>query len=146
MSWSFFVKLFHMTRSSIHLSCHPSMDGIIDKKTLVEINNPPFSTHVLLSRKSMPSPKRAPSRFWYQYQQQTQHIFPHICNDNHQESRSNIEQCWDIFVVSSVLPWLAVCCYLTGHKQCKHQDFQRPGPPMNTCEMWYIERFWKCSL
>jgi hypothetical protein len=24
-------------------------------------------------------------------------------------------------------PWLAVCCYLTGHKECKHQDFQRPG-------------------
>jgi hypothetical protein len=23
----------------------------------------------------------------------------------------------------------AVCCYLTGHKQCKHQDFQRPGSP-----------------
>ncbi len=20
-----------------------------------------------------------------------------------------------------------ICCYLTGHKQCKHQDFQRPG-------------------
>jgi hypothetical protein len=25
------------------------------------------------------------------------------------------------------LPWSAVCCYLTGHKQCKHQDFQQPG-------------------
>jgi hypothetical protein len=23
-------------------------------------------------------------------------------------------------------PWLAICCYLTGHKKCKHQDFQRP--------------------
>ncbi len=29
--------------------------------------------------------------------------------------------------VSGLLPWSAVCCYLTGHKQCKHQDFQRPG-------------------
>jgi hypothetical protein len=29
--------------------------------------------------------------------------------------------------VSSLFPWSAVCCYLTGHKQCKHQDFQRPG-------------------
>ncbi len=27
------------------------------------------------------------------------------------------------------LPWSAVCCYLTGHKQCKHQHFQRPGSP-----------------
>ncbi len=24
-------------------------------------------------------------------------------------------------------PWSAVCRYLTGHKQCKHQDFQQPG-------------------
>ncbi len=23
--------------------------------------------------------------------------------------------------------WSAICCYLTGHKQCKHQDFQQPG-------------------
>jgi hypothetical protein len=29
--------------------------------------------------------------------------------------------------VSGLLPLSAVCCYLTGHKQCKHQDFQRPG-------------------
>jgi hypothetical protein len=28
--------------------------------------------------------------------------------------------------VSGLLPWSAVCCYLTGHKQCKHQDFQPP--------------------
>ncbi len=105
--------------------------------------------------------------------------------------------------VSGLLPWLAVCCYLMGHKQCKHQDFQRPrsrwihvecdiqaisqvtssanikifsdqGPDgymqnvvyrlshgsqavqtsrfsmakvlMDTCGMWYIERFQKCSL
>jgi ATP-dependent DNA helicase PIF1 len=24
----------------------------------------------------------------------------------------------------SLFPWLVVCCYVTGHKQCKHQDFQ----------------------
>jgi hypothetical protein len=29
--------------------------------------------------------------------------------------------------VSGLFPWSAVCCYLMGHKQCKHQDFQRPG-------------------
>jgi hypothetical protein len=29
--------------------------------------------------------------------------------------------------VSGLSPWSAVCCYLTGHKQCKHQDFQQPG-------------------
>ncbi len=31
--------------------------------------------------------------------------------------------------VSDLLPWSAVCCYLTGHTQCKHQDFQQPGSP-----------------
>ncbi len=29
--------------------------------------------------------------------------------------------------VSGLFPWSAVCCYLTGRKQCKHQDFQPPG-------------------
>jgi hypothetical protein len=28
--------------------------------------------------------------------------------------------------ISGLLPWSAVCCYLTGHKQCKQQDFQQP--------------------
>jgi len=49
-----------------------------------------------------------------------------ICDHNQQESRSNIEQRWGICVVSNLFPWLAICCYLTGHKQCKYQDFQRP--------------------
>jgi hypothetical protein len=34
---------------------------------------------------------------------------------------------WGIFAVSGLLPWSAVCCYFTGHKQCKHQHFQWPG-------------------
>jgi hypothetical protein len=50
-----------------------------------------------------------------------------ICDHNQQKSRSNIEQHWEIFAVSSLFPWLAVCCYFTGHKQGKHQDFQQPG-------------------
>ncbi len=50
-----------------------------------------------------------------------------ICDDNQQESRSDIEQRWGIFVVSGLFPWLAIYCYLTSHKQCKHQDFQRSG-------------------
>jgi len=49
-----------------------------------------------------------------------------ICDDNQQESWSNIEQHWGIFAITGLLPRLAVCCYLTSHKQCKHQDFQRP--------------------
>jgi hypothetical protein len=46
---------------------------------------------------------------------------------NQQESRLDIEQCWGIFAVSDLFPWSVICCYLMGHKQCKHQDFQRPG-------------------
>ncbi len=50
-----------------------------------------------------------------------------ICDDNQQESRLDTEQRWGIFAIFGLLPWSAVCCYLTGHKQCKHQDFQQPG-------------------
>ncbi len=50
-----------------------------------------------------------------------------IYDDNQQESRSDTKQHWGIFVVSGLFPWSAVCCYLMGHKQCKHQDFQQPG-------------------
>jgi hypothetical protein len=35
-------------------------------------------------------------------------------------------------------PWLAVCCYLTCHKQCKQQKFSAARVPMDTCGMWYI--------
>jgi len=60
-----------------------------------------------------------------------------ICDDNQQESRSNTEQCWGIFAITGLLPWLVVCCYLTGHKQCKHQNFQRP-------RSWWIHA--KCGI
>jgi hypothetical protein len=29
--------------------------------------------------------------------------------------------------VFGLLSWSTICCYFTGHKQCKHQDFQWPG-------------------
>jgi hypothetical protein len=32
-----------------------------------------------------------------------------------------------ICCLPGLFPW-SVCCYLTGYKQCKHQDFQRQGP------------------
>jgi hypothetical protein len=50
-----------------------------------------------------------------------------ICDDNQQESMLDTEQRWGIFVVFGFFPWSVICCYLTSHKQCKHQDFQRPG-------------------
>jgi len=43
-----------------------------------------------------------------------------ICDDNQQESRLDTKQHWGIFAISSFLPWSAVCCYLTSHKQCEH--------------------------
>jgi hypothetical protein len=50
-----------------------------------------------------------------------------IYDHNQQESKLDIEQCWGIFAVSGLFPWLVVCCYLMGHKECKYQDFQQPG-------------------
>ncbi len=44
-------------------------------------------------------------------------------------------------LVSSHLPWSAVCCYLTGHKHTSR--FLAARVPMDTCGIWYIERFWK---
>jgi hypothetical protein len=29
-----------------------------------------------------------------------------------------------IFAVSGLFQWSAVCCYLTGHKLCKHQIYR----------------------
>ncbi len=118
-------------------SIHPSVSSSIHgwhhtwEKTLVEINNPP-SAHVSLSRKGMPGPRVSVS-----LKQRSSHgtmstnvcsysYLSEICNDNQRESRLDIEQHWGIFVVSGLFSWLVVCCYLTGHKQCKHQDFQWP--------------------
>jgi hypothetical protein len=33
-----------------------------------------------------------------------------------------------------------------GSQVVQTSRFLVPKVPMNTCEMWYIERFWKCSL
>jgi hypothetical protein len=129
------VKLF----SSIHPSHHPFVSSSIhvwhhkEKKTLTEINNPPPppSAHVSLSRKGMLSPRGGtPKILIYQYH----HQFP-------------VQVAFGgIFAISGLLPWSAVCCYLTDHKQAVQTSrFSVARVPMNTCEMWYIERFWNCS-
>jgi hypothetical protein len=105
MSWSsFFVKLFHPSVSSSIHGWHHS-----GKKTLAEINN---SAHVSLFKKGMHGPGGG---------------HPQDFDISISSSISCSSGIWGIFVVSGLLPWSAVCCYLTGHKQCKHQDFQRPG-------------------
>jgi hypothetical protein len=99
-------------------SIHPSIPSSIHgwhhtgKKTLTEINTP-LSVHVSLSRKGIPGPKGGGG---------TPKILISISS-----SISCLSGIWGIFAVSGLLPWSAVCCYFTGHKQCKHQDFQRPG-------------------
>jgi hypothetical protein len=85
MSWSFFVKLFHVTCPSIHGWHHTG------KKTLTEINIPPS---------------------------------PRMC------------QC------------LGKVCLAPGGGGggvWAPPRFSVARVPMNTCGMWYIERFWKCS-
>ncbi len=84
---------------------HPSICPIIHpwrtpyrEENLAEINTPPPFWHICRCLGKAQG-------FRYQYQQQTQHIF----------------------AISGLFPWSAVCCYLTGHKQCKHQDFHWPG-------------------
>jgi hypothetical protein len=41
-----------------------------------------------------------------------------------------------------------VSCMLLSHgsQAVQTSRFLAARVPMDTCEMWYIERFWKCSL
>ncbi len=134
MSWSFFVKLFihPFVMSSIYGWHHTR------KKTLAKINNPPLRMCHYLG-KACPAPRYWLSRDWVSLilkrrsSQGTMSTnvcsyscLSGICNENQQKSRSDTKQCWNIFIVCDLFSWSAVCCYLTGHKQCKHQDFQRP--------------------
>jgi hypothetical protein len=69
-----------------------------------------------------------------------------IYDDNQQKSRSDIEQCWGIFAISSLFPWSTICCYLTGHERCKSQAvqtsrFSAARVSMDTCGMSYIKGF-----
>ncbi len=122
-----FREVFFIHPSSVPSSIHGQHH--IVKKTLVEINNPPLSAHVLLSRKGVLS-LRVLSRDWVSVSlkrkssERTMLTYvcsyscsSGICDDNQQESRLDIEQRWGIFVVSNLLSWSTICCYLIGHKQ-----------------------------
>ncbi len=127
MSWSFFVKFF----SSIHPSVPSSIHGWhhIGKKTLTEINYPP-SAHVLLSRKGMPGPKGGhPQDFDINI----------VVNFLFECHLGYICHLWSFTMVS---------CMLLSHgsQAVQTSRFSAARVPMNTCGMWYIERFWKCSL
>jgi hypothetical protein len=75
-----FCEAFFITwpvHPSIHLILHPWM-ALYSEKTLAEINNPPpptFCACVTVEERHARPQGGAPPRFWYQYQQQTQHIF-----------------------------------------------------------------------
>ncbi len=115
------VLLLHIVKDVVVLfreafSIHPSVPSSIHgwhhtgKKTLTEINYPLLHMCRFLE-KACPAQGGHPQDF-------------HISTSSSISCSSGI---WGIFVISGLLPWSAACCYLTGHKQCKHQDFQRPG-------------------
>jgi hypothetical protein len=45
--------------------------------------------------------------------------------------------------VSGLLPWYVAISWVTSSAKSR---FSAARVPMDTCGMWYVERFWKCSL
>jgi hypothetical protein len=117
----FFVKL------SIHPSIRSSIHGWhhTGKKTLAEINNPPFSAHVSLSRKGRPGPGGGG----------TPKILISISATNPT-------------YICRLRSFPMVSCMLLSHgsQAVQTSRFSAARVLMDTCGMWHIERFWKCSL
>jgi hypothetical protein len=130
MSWSFFVKLFHVICPSIHLFVSSSIHGWhhTEKKTLAKINNPP-SAHVLLSKKGMPGPRGGTPKILISISTTNPTYILHTMLKDIQEHMYAL-----IVQHGNALAALATL------------QQQPTRVPMNTCEMRYIERFWKCSL
>jgi hypothetical protein len=80
------------------------MDGIIQGRK--PVSSPPLFAHVSLSRKGMPGPGVEGART------------PKILISIQGQTLNNVGSSPVIFVISSLLPWSTICCYLTGHKQC----------------------------
>jgi hypothetical protein len=129
------VKLF----PSIHLSHHPSMDGIIQGRK-------PPSAHVSLSRKGMPGPGLR--SFTMVSCMLLSHRSQAVQTSRFSVARVPMDTCgmWYIerFWKCSVARVPMDTCemwYIERFWKCSVARV-----PMDTCEMWYIERFWKCSL
>jgi hypothetical protein len=142
MSWSFLVKLF----PSIHLSRHPSMDGIIQGRKLWQKEITPLLRMCHCLGKACPALGGPPPRFWY-INIVVNFLFEwhlgYICR---LRSFTMVE--WHLGYICRLRSFTMVSCMLLSHGSQAEQTsrFSMARVPMNTCGMWYIERFWKCSL
>jgi hypothetical protein len=148
---------------SIHPSIQSSIHGWhhIGKKTLVEINNPsppPFA-YLLLFRKSMSGPRVLIVKRLGQRVIKAEII-----------TRNNVNKRVFIFLFEWHLWWQStrikvrhwtmleyICRFRSfpmvsymllshGSQAVQTSRFSAARVLMDTCEMWYIEKFWKCSL
>ncbi len=139
--WKWPQQLLHIVKDvvvdfreafSIHPSVPSSIHGWhhIGKKTLTEINNPTPSAHVSQSRKGMSGPRGGHPQdfdinivvnFWFE---------------------------WHLGYICRLRSFTTVSCMLLSHgsQAVQTSRFSAARVLMNTCGMWYIERFWKCSL
>jgi hypothetical protein len=51
-----------------------------------------------------------------------------------------------VSLVSSLFPMVSWMLLSLGSQAVQTSRFSAARVPMDTCRMWYIERFWKCSL
>jgi hypothetical protein len=109
----------------------PSIHGwhYTGKKILTEINNLPFA-HVSLSRKGMLGPKGAGHPQDFDINIIVKFLFE-----------------WHLEYICFLRSFTIVSCMLLSHgsQAVQTSRFSVTRVPMNTCGMWYIERFWKCS-
>jgi hypothetical protein len=59
-----------------------------------------------------------------------------------------LERDWDLGYICRLWSFTMVSCMLLSHgsQAVQTSRFSAARVLMNTCGMWYIERFWKCSL
>jgi hypothetical protein len=55
---------------------------------------------------------------------------------------------WHLGYICRLRSFTMVSCMLLSHgsQAVQTSRFSAARVPMNTCGMWYVERFWKCSL
>jgi hypothetical protein len=120
-------------------SIHPSVLSFIHgwhhtgKKTLTEINNPlpPPLRMCRCLGKACPGPGRGGHPQDFDINIVLNFLFK-----------------WHLGYICGLWSFTMVSCMLLSHgsQAVQTSRFSATRVLMNTCEMWYIERFWKCSL